>query len=55
MGVEYAKKRTKNDALYYGAMTPIETNIMRYSTNKLKIKYNDMIYHVYDITTIAPM
>ncbi len=44
-----------DDALYYGAMTPIETNIMRDSTNKLKIKYNDMIYHVYDITTIVPM
>ena len=41
--------------LYYAAMTTIETNIMRNSINKLKIKYDDIIYYVYDITTIVPM
>lgn len=40
--------------VYYGAISPIETNIMRDSTKKFKIRYNDTIYHLYDVTTIIP-
>lgn len=42
-----------NDIVYYGAMTPIETNVMRNSEQKVKIRYNDIIYNLYDVTTIA--
>ena len=40
--------------VYYGAISPIETNIMRDSTKKFKIRYNDTVYHLYDVTTIIP-
>ncbi len=43
------------DGIYYGAMTPIETNVMRDSEYKVKIRHNENIYNLYDVTTVVPV
>ena len=43
------------DSIYYGAMTPIETNVMRDSEYKVKIRHNENIYNLYDVTTVVPV
>ncbi len=41
--------------VYYGAMTPVETNVMRDSEHKVKIRYNQDVYYLYDQTSILPV